>query len=147
MALIWPSLALSWPPWLRFNSLDLRESGLDPVSANFRPNNFSRPRKNRIWAFYPLKIASYGLGTIIERSASKFCISGLRRRVKRSSWSNFMAMSIRFILQWRSRLHLVITNQGTHLQRRVKQSSWSNFMAMSIHLIPMWRSTLLFGIA
>ena len=105
----WPLFGPPWPspglPGLRFNSLDPRESGLDPVSANFRPKKFFATSEKSYLGVLPPKIDSYGLGTIIERSASKFCISGLRRRVKRTSWSNFMAMSIRFILQWRSRLH------------------------------------------
>ena len=79
----------------------------NPVSTRSRPifdqKNF-RDLGKIVFERFTSKIDSYGLGTIIERSASKFCISGLRRRVKRSSWSNFMAMSIRFILQWRSRL-------------------------------------------
>ena len=105
----WPLFGPPWPspglPGLRFNSLDPQESGLDPVSANFRPQKIFATSEKSYLGVLPPKIDSYGLGTIIERSASKFCISGLRRRVKRSSWSNFMAMSIRFILQWRSRLH------------------------------------------
>ena len=79
----------------------------NPVSTRSRPIFdhffFATSEKSYLGVLLP-KIDSYGLGTIIERSASKFCISGLRRRVKRSSWSNFMAMAIRFILQWRSRL-------------------------------------------
>ena len=39
MALIWPSPG---PPGLQFNSLDPRESGLDPVSANFRPKKYKK---------------------------------------------------------------------------------------------------------
>ena len=81
----------------------------NPVSTRSRPifdQKFFVTSEKSYLGVLPPKIDSYGLGTIIERSASKFCISGLRRRVKRSSWSNFMAMSIRFILQWRSRLHI-----------------------------------------
>ena len=62
----WPLFGPPWPspglPGLRFNSLDPWESGLDPVSANFRPKHFSRPRKNRIWAFYPLKLTRMASG-------------------------------------------------------------------------------------
>ena len=40
----WPLFGPPWPspgpPGLRFNSLDPRESGLDPVSTNFRPDFF-----------------------------------------------------------------------------------------------------------
>ena len=74
----------------------------NPVSTQSRPildqKSFGDLGKIVSGRFTP-KIDSYGLGTIIERSASEFCISGLRQRVKRSSWSNFMAMAIRFILQ------------------------------------------------
>ena len=79
-----------------------------PVSANFRPKFLFATLEKSYLGVLPPKIDSYGLGTIIERSASKFCISGLRRRVKWSSWSNFMAMAIRFILQWRSRLLIIV---------------------------------------
>ena len=124
----WPLFGPPWPspclPGLRFNSLDPRESGLDPVSANFRPFFFFATSEKSYLGVLPPKIDSYGLGTIIERSASKFCISGLRRRVKRSSWSNFMAMSIRFILQWRSRLNTCfVSNFGV---------KWSMFDVFSI---------------
>ena len=83
----------------------------NPVSTRSRPifdHFFFATSEQSYLGVLPPKIDSYGLGTILERSASKFCISGLRRRVKRSSWSNFMAMSIRFILQWRSRLMYVL---------------------------------------
>ena len=66
---------------------------------------FSATSEKLYWGFLLHKFASDGLETIMKRSASKVCISQLRRHVKQSSWSNFMAMSIRFILQWRSRLH------------------------------------------
>ena len=37
----WPLFGPPWPspglPGLQFNSLDPRESGLDPISTNFRP--------------------------------------------------------------------------------------------------------------
>ena len=64
----------------------------NPVSTRSRPifdQKFFANSEKSYLGVLPPKIDSYGLGTIIERSASKFCISGLRRRVKRSSWSNF----------------------------------------------------------
>ena len=111
----WPIFGSRWPllgPLLA--------SGLTPSTRGNLVSTRSRPifatSEKSYLGVLPPKIDSYGLGTIKERSASKFCISGLRRRVKRSSWSNFMAMSIRFILQWRSRLHIgIISNHWPYM--------------------------------
>ena len=111
----WPTFGSRWPlfgpPWaspglpgLRFNCLDPQESGL----GQFLTKKFFATSEKSYLGVLPPKIDSYGLGTIIERSGSKFCISGLRRRVKRSSWSNFMAMSIHFILLWWSSMGIEI---------------------------------------
>ena len=81
----------------------------NPVSTRSRPifdQFFFATLEKSYLGVLPPKIDSYGLGTIIERSASKFYMSVLRRRLNPTSWSNFMAMSIRFILQWWSRLKL-----------------------------------------
>ena len=43
------------------------------------------------FGFLRPKLASYGLGTMLERSGSKFCISQYQRLVKRSSGSDFMS--------------------------------------------------------
>ena len=47
----WPLFGPPWPspgpPGLRFNSLDLQESGLDPAETNFRLKIFSRVLKNQ----------------------------------------------------------------------------------------------------
>ena len=102
MALICPSLALSCSPWPPVQLP--RPVGVQsrPGSNKFRLLFFPRPPKNSIWTFYllnlPQMIASDGIETIIKRSASKFCISGYRRRVKRKSWFNFMAKTLVFLL-------------------------------------------------
>ena len=83
----WPIFGSRWPltlfgtPWpspglpgLRFNSLDLRESGLDLAETKFRPKIFSQILKNQKIAFLGPKLASYGLGTVIETSGSKCCL-------------------------------------------------------------------------
>ena len=79
-------------------------TNMNLVSTNFQPFLFANSKKTYLGSLLP-KFASDGLETIIKRSASKFCISHLRRRVQQSSLSNIMAKSIRFILMWRSRLN------------------------------------------
>ena len=98
-----PYLALSWPG-LRFNSLDPRESDLDPVSTNFRLFFFRDLDKIVFGLSTPLICLGWPGNHHKKIGLEILHISGLWRRVKQSSWSNFMAMSIRFILQWRSRL-------------------------------------------
>ena len=78
----------------------------NPVSTNFRPTSFSRPPKNRIWTFYYLNLPRMASKPSSKKSTSKFCIPYLWWHVKWSLWSNFMAMSNRFILMWWSRLHI-----------------------------------------
>ena len=84
----WPLFGPPWPsPGLRFNSLDPQESGIF----------FANSGKSYL-DFLPPQFASDGLETIIKRSASKFRFSGYQRRVKRRSWSNFMAKILVFLL-------------------------------------------------
>ena len=75
----WHLFSLPWPSpglrGLRFNSLDLRESGLDLTELNVRPKNVSRIFEKSKTACLGPKLASHGLGTIIERSGSKFCLA------------------------------------------------------------------------
>ena len=79
-----------------FPSIDPRQSGPLDQFWIFVFCFFGTSEKLHL-GFLPPTFAWDGLETM-ERSALRFCISQLRRRVKRSSWSIFTAMSIRFIL-------------------------------------------------
>ena len=107
----WPVFGSSWllfgPPWpspglpsLRFDSLDLRESGSDPTKTIFRPICFVATSEKYYLGFLPPKFSLDSLETIIERWVSKFCISWYQWRVKQSSASNSMDKLLDFILMW-----------------------------------------------
>ena len=78
LALLGPLLA---PPG---NSLDLPESGLDLISTKFRFFCFATSKKSYL-VLLPCRICFEWLQNHDEKSVSKFCISQLRRRAKRSS--------------------------------------------------------------
>ena len=98
LALDGPYFTLLWPTWPPVVTPLIRRNPVSTWSKLiFDPQRMGNLGKI-VGAFYLLNHPR------IERSMSKLCISQLRQRVKRSSWSNFVALSIGFILMRRSRL-------------------------------------------
>ena len=122
MVFIWPSLALSWPPQPpvslpRPAGIRIRP-GLDQFSTRF----FSGDLQKSFWAFLGPKLASYSLGTVIERSGSKFCPV----LVLITSQSDFVVRFYDQITFEQSRFLLVCSTSLHHSCGNSKRSSSSS---------------------